>query len=53
MQTVQNGNVTFTTDGFVTMATVTCETGATLDGQHQLQCDGVNGTWDNPVPSCG
>ncbi|XP_060562325.1 sushi, von Willebrand factor type A, EGF and pentraxin domain-containing protein 1-like [Ruditapes philippinarum] len=46
------GNVTISTDGSVTKASISCMTGYTMSGISTLTC-GSDGSWDIQTPSCG
>jgi hypothetical protein len=46
------GNVTISTDGSVTKASISCMAGYTMSGISTLTC-GSDGTWDIQTPSCG
>jgi len=51
--TVPEGNVTLGTDGSVSMVTIQCGLGSTLQGESHIQC-GEEGTWQfSSLPSCG
>lgn len=50
---LENGEITYGTDGLTTTASFTCDLGATLNGSHQLTCSGEAGEWSSPQPTCG
>ena len=51
--TTDNGRYEIKSDSLVTMATVTCDEGYSLNGSFEINCQ-TSGFWDIPVtPSCG
>jgi hypothetical protein len=49
---VQNGAVVITTDGWLTSAAFSCNTGYQLTGSGTLTCTAA-GSWDISPPACG
>ena len=49
---IENGQVTVTTNGSVTVASFTCGDDYTLSGDNTLTCT-TTGTWSGSTPECG
>ena len=47
-----SGQFSYSTNGVMTKATFLCDTYTTMAGTNVLSCQ-TNGSWDNPIPSCG
>ena len=49
---IENGQVTVTTNGSVTVASFTCDVDYTLSGDNTRTCT-TTGTWRGSAPECG
>jgi len=47
-----NGDLATTSNGSVTVATISCPLGYSVNGSAVLTCR-LNGNWDEDVPNCG
>ena len=51
IQNVAGGTVSLSTDGVMTLASFTCETGYTMSGDSSISCRS-DGTWNVSQPLC-
>ena len=49
---IDNGDLTLSTDGVVTIAVFTCDIGSTINGSSTAEC-GTDGSWTVTAPQCG
>ena len=52
LASLDNGTVTLSTNGSVTVAELTCDSGSSISGSHQLTCK-TDGLWDGMEQVCG
>ena len=52
LSTIENGNLTLTTDGIRTVVSIQCDIGSSVNGSVSVECNEL-GTWTETVPTCG